>query len=196
MSVPAANSGSVKRRGVTIFMRTRGRPGTMIEPVPQSLDFKLERFQRAPRQSFGKRSADVRKLASEAINRDVEITGRSQRVNSGVEVAQLAFEAGNIQPWRRPVFPAFVTNWRTALVRRIGQCRFKIERALACAIAFDFFCQNIGRHIVDERPLRYGLADSRLAFGFFVGGSRVIQRPHSRRDFGDQTIVGRFLLCA
>src|ERR1700733_1571769 len=101
----------------------------MIEAVPQSLDFKLERFQCAPRQSFGERSADVGKLAAETIDCDVEIAGRSQRVNSGVEVAQLAFEVANIQPWCGPVFPAFVTSGRTALVRRIGQYRLETERA-------------------------------------------------------------------
>src|ERR1700733_8817669 len=111
----------------------------MIEPAPQGLDFKLERFQCAPRQGVGKRSADAGKLAAEAINRGIEIAGRPQRVNSGVELAQLAFEAGTIQLWRRPVFPAFVTSGRTALARRIGQYRFKTERAFAGAIAFDLF---------------------------------------------------------
>src|ERR1700683_3988649 len=122
----------------------------MIEPVPQGLDFKLERFQRAPRQRFGERSTDVGKLAAEPINRGVDITSRSQRVNSRVEVAQLAFKAGNIQPWRRRIFTAFVTSGRTALVRRIGSYRLKTERAFA-AVALNFFRQNVGRHILGER---------------------------------------------
>jgi hypothetical protein len=54
----------------------------VIDALPQRLDLDLERLDRAPRQRFGQRAADVGEIGAQGVDRRLEFTCRPQRLDA------------------------------------------------------------------------------------------------------------------
>jgi hypothetical protein len=65
----------------------------VIDALPQRLDFDLERLDRAPRQRFGQRAADVGEIGAQGLDRRLEFACRPQRLDARRDLPQLPVEA-------------------------------------------------------------------------------------------------------